>query len=131
MTISFREYKNIITERARELRKHQTPAESIFWQQVRGRKFYGLKFLRQYPILHNQNNSVQFFIADFYCHDLRLIVEIDGDIHNTKYQQEYDLIREETLGEMGYRIIRFSNKDVQQNIYTVLTNLTHYTTTFT
>ncbi len=95
---------------ARELRKNQTPAEKLFWSKVRNRRFLGLKFNRQFIIEHDNSS---YFIADFHCHEKKLIVEIDGEIHYR--QQEYDQIREEILRELGYKIVRFRNEDVIQN----------------
>ena len=99
-----------ILEFSRTLRKNQTPAENIFWQNVRNKKFLGLKFNRQFVIEHE---SRSYFIADFHCFEKKLIVEIDGDVH--KYQLEYDRIREDILKEMGYSIVRFKNEDVLHN----------------
>ncbi|MEQ9405783.1 MAG: endonuclease domain-containing protein [Cyclobacteriaceae bacterium] len=103
---------------ARELRKNQTRAEKFFWMQVRKRRFKGLKFNRQFIIEH-QNNS--YFIADFYCHQYKLIVEIDGEVH--KYQKEYDSIREDILKNMKFKIVRFSNEEVLKNWDKVEKNL--------
>jgi very-short-patch-repair endonuclease len=67
---------------ARELRKNSTKAERQFWFYVRNRRFHGYKFTRQIPIEFKlYDNKANFFIADFYCHHFRLIVEIDGDYH--------------------------------------------------
>ena len=99
---------------ARNLRKNQTPAEKVFWSKVRGRKFLGLKFLRQHMIQHSEIMGMKaYFIPDFYCREKMLIVEIDGGIHDR--QVEYDRIREDVLKEMGYRIIRFKNEEVLCN----------------
>ena len=106
-------YAQILTF-ARELRKKQTPAEEKFWKKVRGRRFLGKKFLRQNVIKHAEEGGREsFFIADFYCRENRLIVEIDGDIHLT--QVEYDQLRQEILEEMGYRVVRFTNEEVLEN----------------
>ena len=100
------EYSQIL-QFARELRKNQTRAEKFFWKHVRNRRFKGLKFNRQFIIEHERNS---YFIADFYCHQYNLIVEIDGEIH--AYQIEYDQIREDVLAGLGYNIIRFDNQEV-------------------
>ena len=103
-------YKTILSF-ARELRKNQTPAEKVFWEKVRGRRFMGKKFSRQYVIEHADILGKKFYyIADFYCDEKRLIVEIDGGIHAT--QVEYDQIREAVLIEMNYQIMRFKNEEV-------------------
>ena len=106
-------YKDIL-DFARGLRKNQTPAEQFFWEKVRNRRFLGKKFNRQFIIEHSEiQGKKYFFIADFHCHDKKLIIELDGPIH--KGQIKYDQIREETLREMGFKIIRFQNREVLEN----------------
>jgi len=92
---------------ARELRKNQTKAETVFWSKVRNRKFHGYKFNRQFIIEHEKAN---YFIADFHCFEKKLIVEIDGKIH-LKYAAE-DKNRDTILNELGYYTIRFKNEEV-------------------
>ncbi len=105
-----------IKQFARNLRKNQTPAEAIFWEKVRNRRLAGKKINRQFVIQHeNIMGNRRFFIADFYCHEQRLIVEIDGGIHAQVEQMEYDRIREDILEEMGYKIIRFTNEAVLED----------------
>lgn len=100
-----------ILQFSRQLRKNQTPAESFFWGKVRNRQLFGKKFSRQYVIQHSEIlGKKQFFIADFYCHEKKLIVEIDGGIY--KEQLEYDRIREDILLQMGYMVVRFENETV-------------------
>jgi len=107
---------------ARKLRKNQTPAEKIFWENVRKRKQLGLKFLRQYLIEHEvYMGQSSYFVPDFYCHEIKLIVEIDGKIHEK--QKDYDETREDILKEMNYRIIRFTNQEVLTNISDVTKRL--------
>jgi very-short-patch-repair endonuclease len=66
----------------RDLRKNQTPSEKILWNMLRRKNFFGYKFLRQHPIYYRINkNWVEFFIADFYCARLKLIIEVDGKIY--------------------------------------------------
>jgi very-short-patch-repair endonuclease len=98
-----------ILARARELRQPQTPAESKLWARLRNSQL-GFKFRRQHPIDR--------FIVDFYCAACRLVVEIDGDSH--AQQIEYDAARTDWLNERGYRVIRFANRDVYQNLDAVL-----------
>ncbi|MEM7656101.1 MAG: endonuclease domain-containing protein [Bacteroidota bacterium] len=96
---------------AREMRKNPTPAERFCWQKVRNRKLDGKKFNRQFVIQHDDILGIaKFFIADFYCHAHRLVIELDGKIHQT--QLEYDQIREDRLIELGYQVVRFSNEQV-------------------
>jgi very-short-patch-repair endonuclease len=78
----------MITETVRKLRRAETPAEKLFWRVIRNRGLDGYKFLRQHPIFFEYEHERRFFVADFYCHACRLVVEIDGGIH--AQQQEYD-----------------------------------------
>ena len=89
-------------EQVRELRKHQTEAEAIFWQLVRNKKFQGLKFRRQHQIGD--------YIVDFYCHKLRLVIELDGDLHKSKGQIWHDKRKDKYLETMGCHIIRIENR---------------------
>ena len=70
-------------KRARELRQRMTDAESFLWLNLRNRRFHHLKFLRQHPIIYDMcNNKPFYFIADFYCAEKKLIIELDGKIHD-------------------------------------------------
>ena len=110
---------------ARELRKKTTLAEDIFWQYVRKRQFYGLKFRRQHALFFKYFGQTRFFIADFYCKEMRLIVEIDGGIHER--QKEYDQFRSEILSQQKeLKIIRFKNDDVLNDIDSVLKKLAEF-----
>ena len=103
-----------MTKLARQLRKRSTPAEKVFWSNVRNRRFMEQKFNRQYVIRYNLDSAHALsYIVDFYCHVQRLVVEIDGGIHNS--QVESDLLRERHLKELGYQIIRFRNEEVLFN----------------
>ncbi len=93
--------------RAREQRKNMTPAEKLLWQRIRS-KILGMKFRRQHPINH--------FIADFYCHEAKLIVEVDGGYHEDEEQQDYDIGRTKELEEFGLRVIRFTNEEVKEDL---------------
>jgi very-short-patch-repair endonuclease len=97
---------------ARGQRREPTRAEAIFWQAVRGRRFAGLKFKRQMAIGP--------FIADFCCFELRLIVELDGEPHETDEARERDRRRDAFLRDEGYRVLRFSNERVLGNLEFVL-----------
>ena len=100
-----------IRDFARKNRKSPTRAEMMFWKKVRGKQLNGFKFLRQH-IFHYKLDELRegHFIADFYCAELKLIVEIDGRIHD--YQKEYDQYRSEILEGMSLTIKRFSNDKV-------------------
>lgn len=88
----------------RFLRSIPTKAEYILWQELRGEKL-GYKFRRQVSI----GNS---YVVDFYCHELRLIIEIDGYIHDDTSVEAYDERRETWLTKQGYTVIRFTNDQV-------------------
>ena len=87
-----------------------TTEETLLWRKLRGRKFHGLKFLRQHPIIcETISGKPLFFIPDFYCAEKRLIIEIDGKIHD--FQKDYDERREEILKNMNMKIVRFKNEE--------------------
>ena len=99
-----------LRQRARVLRMQQADAERRLWYLLRGHRFLGLKFRRQVPM--------GAYIADFVCHERRLIVELDGGQHSE--QIDYDTARTAWLGEQGYRVLRFWNHDVLQREQAVL-----------
>ena len=111
----------VAKELCRDLRKRQTKAEEIFWNEVRNRKFLGLKFYRQFPIFIDANCRETFFIADFYCHEKRIVVEIDGRIHD--YRKDHDELREELICSEGIQMIRFKNDDVENDACRVIAAL--------
>lgn len=94
-----RRIKDAKLELAKKMRRQMTLAERCFWNGVRGRKMHGLKFRRQ--------QIIDGFIADFYCNELRLIVEIGGGVHES--QKDYDKLRGWILSRNDIKIIRFSN----------------------
>ncbi len=96
----------------RELRQNSTKAENILWEYLRDRKLSGLKFRRQHPLLN--------FIADFYCHEKKLVVELDGSIHDEKEIAEYDKYRTFELEGSGIKVIRFRNEEIEKSIFMVL-----------
>lgn len=104
--------KPSIFENAKELRRQLTNAEKKLWNVLRNRKLLGYKFRRQHPI----NN----FIADFYCHEKHLVIELDGDIHDLPEQIEYDEDRTYELEELGVIVIRFTNNEVEKGFDKVL-----------
>jgi very-short-patch-repair endonuclease len=97
---------------AKDLRANLTEAESTLWNALRNRRLNGFKFRRQHPIKR--------FIADFYCHEARLVIEVDGEIHNDSYSQEYDEGRTFELKEFDVRVIRFTNQEILSSLDTVL-----------
>ena len=109
---------DLIKQTIRKLRKNQTKSESMFWQAVRNRKLQGKKFLRQHPICFEIDDSKRFFVADFYCHEKRLVVEIDGKIHMR--QKNYDALRTHIMNILGMQVIRFRNEEIEANLEAVL-----------
>ncbi len=100
--------KPIIFERAKAMRENMTQAEKSVWELLKSNKMLGLRFKPQHPI--------DIFIADFYCHSLKLVIEIDGGIHKSVDQREYDIGREAELEYWGIKVIRFTNEEVESNI---------------
>ncbi|MDA3799755.1 MAG: N-6 DNA methylase [Kiritimatiellae bacterium] len=97
-------YFSGLVETARELRKKQTPAEDIVWELLRNKKFMGLKFRRQHQIGD--------YIVDFYCHEHKLVIELDGSVHSTPNRKASDKKRDSYLKSIGNTVLRFENKDV-------------------
>jgi very-short-patch-repair endonuclease len=99
-------------ENARFLKRVMTEAEKILWDQLRGRSFKNFKFRRQHPIAS--------YIVDFYCHSSKLVIEIDGDVHQANDNPQYDKARTEELESFGVKVIRFKNSDVRNDLSNVL-----------
>jgi imidazole glycerol-phosphate synthase subunit HisF len=100
-----------IFARAEELRKNQTEDEKFLWRYLKANQL-GVRFKRQHPIW--------MYIADFYCHELKLVIEVDGSIHNLKEVMECDKIREEDIISFGIRVIRFTNREIRTNVTSVI-----------
>jgi len=108
----YKEYRGI-TLMARELRNNQTSSEKIIWEKLRQRQMMGFKFLRQHPVFYKIiNDRVDFFIADFYCAELKLVIELDGPIHETSF--EYDKERDTKLLSKGLLTIRIKNCELEE-----------------
>jgi very-short-patch-repair endonuclease len=93
-------------ERARWLRRHAAAAERTTWRLLRNRQMLGLKFRRQHVI--------RGFIVDFYCAELGLVLEIDGEIHEQSTKSSYDQARTSWLEASGFRVVRLASKDVSE-----------------
>ncbi len=102
-------------EYGKQLRKAETTAEELLWRSLKSRKFHNLKFRRQHPL--------DKYVADFYCHEKKLVIELDGSIHDLKSNYEYDKARTNDLEELGIKVIRFKNLDVDNNLDTVLNQI--------
>jgi len=104
------------TERRRALRQNSTPAEWTLWWYLRNRKLDGYKFRRQH--------HVDRYILDFYCSELSLAVEVDGDSHFTEAGLAYDCIRSKFLQQQGIKVLRFTNQEVGGDLGRVLSKIT-------
>ncbi len=100
---------------ARKLRRRQTTAEEVLWDCLRDRRLAGSKFRRQHPLGR--------YIADFYCHETRLVIELQGNIHQNPTQIEYDAIRQNILEEAGIQLLIFHNDEVFQSLERVITQI--------
>ena len=105
---------HLLFELAKDLRRNMTDAEIVLWMHLRA-GMGGLKFSRQHPI--------GIYIADFYCHKVKLIIEADGSIHDKEEIKQYDAERERCLQEMGNTILRFKNQDIMKNIEKVIDDI--------
>ncbi|MEX2369554.1 MAG: endonuclease domain-containing protein [Bacteroidales bacterium] len=105
---------SITRRRAKNLRSNLTKAELCLWENIRDRKL-GFKFRRQHPI--------GIYIVDFYCHELKLVVEVDGDIHQEHEQIDWDRERTIKLNMLKIKVIRFTNDEVLNNIDEVINSI--------
>ena len=101
----------IIFENAKALRNNLTPEEIILWDRLKAH-FPDYKFRRQHPISN--------YIADFYCHKLQLVIEVDGAIHNSEENKKLDEGRQINLESLGIKVLRFTNEQVRNKIELVL-----------
>ena len=103
---------------AQEMRKNPTESEKVLWNILRKFRSQGYIFRRQHP--------VDIFIADFYCHKLKLVVEVDGGYHDTEQAMEYDDGRSAELENYGLNIIRFTNDQVLKETEKVTSQIQNY-----
>ena len=102
---------NNLLPRAKELRKDMTPQERKLWY----------CFFKNYPIKVYKQRIIESFIADFYCHAAKLVIEVDGSQHFTENGEAYDKERSRIIESYGIKVIRISNYDVDKNFYNVCT----------
>jgi very-short-patch-repair endonuclease len=102
-------------EKARDLRLNQTLAEKIIWGRLRNKQICDLKFRRQY--------NIGSYFVDFCCIEISLIIEIDGDVHGYEERKERDRFREDFLKNSGFKIVRYTNYEIYNNLDGVLENL--------
>ena len=96
----------------RELRQESTKAEKLLWSELRNRKLNGLKFRRQHPL--------DKFIVDFYCNEKKLVIELDGGVHDEKINKDYDEARTAMLAGLNIIVLRFKNEDITNNLKEVI-----------
>jgi very-short-patch-repair endonuclease len=100
-----------IKKHARELRKSSTASEKLLWEQLRNRRLSGYKFLRQHPIVYKADyKGLNYFFADFYCHEKQAVIELDGLVHNET--EEYDQFRDEEMRHKGINVMRLKNAEL-------------------
>lgn len=92
---------------ARSLRKNQTICEKFFWTILRNNNFLGYKFRRQFPI--------DKYIVDFFSYKLKLIIEIDGPVHESFDKKTNDMKRQKVLESFGYKILRFNTEEIMNS----------------
>ncbi|MEQ8478826.1 endonuclease domain-containing protein [Fulvivirga sp.] len=107
-------YRADLKEKARALRKNSTLSEVLLWCEIKNRQL-GHQFHRQVPMLD--------YIVDFYCHELSLVIEIDGESHYHEGAPERDKIRQTRIEEYGVTFLRFDDMDVKKNISHVLQSI--------
>ncbi|HTM91776.1 MAG TPA: endonuclease domain-containing protein [Flavisolibacter sp.] len=105
-------------QHAKELRATQTQAEQKLWSLLRNKQLKGKKFRRQHAIAD--------YVVDFYCHECKLAIELDGNHHNSEEAKEYDKARTTLLKEQGITVVRFWNEEVMKNIENVLERIALY-----
>jgi very-short-patch-repair endonuclease len=108
-----------IYDLCRKLRQKSTDTEKHLWEYLRTKRLNGLKFRRQHPIGR--------YIADFYCREARLAIELDGRIHQFKDQKEYDKARQEIIEVRGIRVLRVKNEEIEQSIESVVRKISSLT----
>lgn len=103
-------YKPYLKELAKQLRQNSTLSEVLLWNELKSRQLLGLDFDRQKPLDN--------YIVDFYCKEVMLAIEIDGDSHDYSYEE--DKVRQQTLENLGVRFLRFSDAAVKQDLTNVM-----------
>ncbi len=102
----------VIKKHAQDLRNNMTESESLLWKELRGRRLSGYKFLRQHPLIYKGNLiRYNYFIADFYCDSKKVVIELDGPVHDKT--EEHDQFRDSELEELGINVLRIKNDELQ------------------
>ncbi|MDB5156997.1 MAG: hypothetical protein JWR50_1704 [Mucilaginibacter sp.] len=111
-------YNKRLKDFARKLRNDSTLGEILLWKEINGKQLYGYDFHRQKPLLN--------YIADFYCYELGLVIEVDGNYHNHDEQSILDVLREKDLEEYDLTIMRFTEQEVRNDMINVLRAIEAY-----
>ncbi len=104
--------------KARELRLNMTEAEKTLWARLRRQQISGFKFRNQHPI--------DIYIADFYCHERKLVIEVDGSIHDIPEISEKDKNKTAELERHGIKVLRFTNYDIFTHIDDVIDSIRYH-----
>jgi len=120
-----RKLPDVIIDISRKLRKEMTDSERVLWNKLKSKQLNSKKFLRQTPVFVYIEDSwlYRYVIPDFLCREYNLIIELDWSIHNLKEIYELDKFKENLLNNLWYKIIRFKNSDIHNNIEKVLNNI--------
>jgi very-short-patch-repair endonuclease len=113
-----------IKKHSRELRLNMTESEKLLWEKIKNRKLAGFKFLRQHPIIYKGDlTRLNYFVADFYCDEKKLVIEVDGPVHEAN--KEYDEFRDSELENLGIKVLRIKNEELA-NVNEVLQKINSY-----
>lgn len=105
-------YNKSLKRYSRELRKNMTDAEKLLWSKIRGKQLKGYQFYRQ--------KIIGDYIVDFYCAKSNLVIEIDGSQHYSAQGKEKDKMRDDYMGSIGVKVLRFSDREIFENLNGVL-----------
>jgi very-short-patch-repair endonuclease len=111
-------YNPKLKELARDLRNNSTRSEIVLWKQLKGKELFGYDFHRQKPLLN--------FIADFYCYELKLVIELDGYSHQFEEVQIKDEFKQKELEDLGLTVLRFQDVEVMNDMNHVLLAIEKY-----
>ncbi len=111
-------YNPKLKEFARQLRNHSTKSEIKLWKYLKSKQMRGYAFHRQKPLLN--------FIADFYCYELQLVIELDGYTHQFQETIIKDTIKEKELKKVGLSVLRFEDNEVMNDLENVLRVIENY-----
>ena len=111
-------YNSKLKELARNLRNDSTLGEVLLWKELNNKQMYGFDFHRQKPLLN--------YIVDFYCYELNLVIEVDGQYHNHEETFKLDLLREKELMKYHLIIMRFTEQEVRKDMMNVLRTIECY-----